>query len=144
MRKNRKIYIASPFFNEREREALTRAETILRLRGFEVFSPREHTVPEEEEGTPAWSRKIFAIDRQGIDWADCLVMLYWGNFSDTGTAWECGYAYAVGKPVLVVHLGDSSNLMVHEGSHSNLNGVEDLQEYDFEAMPKRIYSGKMY
>ena len=144
MRKNRKIYIASPFFNDQEREILTRAETILRQRGFEVFSPREHTVPEEKEGTPAWSRKIFAIDRHGIDWADCLVMLYWGNFSDTGTVWECGYAYAVGKPVLVVHLGDSSNLMVHEGSHSNLKGVEDLQEYDFEAMPRRIYSGKMY
>ena len=144
MKKNSKIYIASPFFNDQEREALTKAETILRQRGFEVFSPREHTVPEEEEGTPAWSRKIFAIDRQGIDWADCLVMLYWGNYSDTGTAWECGYAYGEGKPVLVVHLGDSSNLMVHEGSHSNLNGIDDLQEYDFEAMPRRIYSGKMY
>ena len=139
-----KIYIAAPFFSDREREILTRVEIILRKRVFAVFSPREHTVPEEEEGTPAWSRKIFAIDRRGIDWADCLVMLYWGNFSDTGTAWECGYAYATGKPVLVVHLGDSSNLMVHEGSHSSLKSVEELKEYDFAAMPKSLYTGKMY
>ena len=139
-----KIYIASPFFSDREREILTKTENILRERGFDVFSPREHTVPEEEEGTSAWSRKIFAIDHQGIDWADCLVMLYWGNYSDTGTAWECGYAYAIGKPVLVVHLGDSSNLMVHEGSHSNLKSVTELKDYDFEVMPKSIYIGKMY
>ena len=47
-------------------------------------------------------------------------MLYWGNYSDSGTAWECGYAYATGKPVIVLQLGESSNLMIHEGSHTNL------------------------
>ena len=66
------------------------------------------------------------------------------NYSDTGTAWECGYAFATGKPVLVVQLGDSSNLMVHEGFHTNLMAVEDLMEYDFEVMSRNIYTGKMY
>ena len=139
-----KIYLASPFFNDEEREIISRAERILRGRGFEVFSPREHTVSDEPEGSSAWSRKIFQIDRGGIDQADCLVMLFWGNYSDTGTAWECGYAYAAGKPVIVVHLGDSSNVMVHEGSHTSLAGVDALKEYDFRSMPKWEYSGKMY
>lgn len=140
----KKIYIASPFFNDREREALSRTETILKGRGFEVFSPREHELRDETAGTSEWSRKTFLVDQEGIDWADCLVMLYWGNYSDTGTAWECGYAYATGKQVIVVHLGDSSNLMIHEGSHTNLGSVEDLMDYDFEHMPGEIYEGKMY
>ena len=140
----KKIYIASPFFNDREKEALDRAEKILRERSFEVFSPREHDIPDETVGTSEWSRKTFLVDKNGIDWSDCLVMLYWSNYSDTGTAWECGYAYATGKPVIVIHLGDSSNLMIHEGSHTNLDGVEDLIDYDFELMPRRVYEGKMY
>ena len=140
----RKIYLASPFFNDQEVECLDRAEQILRKRGYEVFSPREHNLPEETTGTASWSRKTFQVDRKGIDQADCVVLLYWGNYSDSGTAWECGYAYAIGKPVVVVQLGESSNLMVHEGSHTNLNGVEELEAYDFETMPVLKYTGKMY
>ncbi len=142
--KVRNIYLASPFFDETQIEAVTRAETILRDRGYEVFSPREHEVRDETMGTHAWSRKTFVMDIMGIVKADCLVMLYWGNYSDTGTAWECGFAYAKGKPVIVVHLGESSNLMVHEGSHTNLAGVDALREFDFESMPQYRYSGKMF
>ena len=140
----RKIYLASPFFNDRETGCLERAEQILRKRGYEVFSPREHNLPDEIAGTASWSRRTFQVDREGIEGADCIVLLYWGNYSDSGTAWECGYAYAIGKPVLVVQLGESSNLMVHEGSHTNLNGVEELEAYDFETMPVLKYTGKMY
>ena len=140
----RKIYIASPFFNDEEIKALETVENNLRERGFQVFSPREYKCPEETPGTAAWSHKIFEKDREGITWADCLVILYWGNYSDTGTAWECGYAYATGKPVVVVHLGESSNLMIHEGSHTNLTSLEELASYDFEHMPSYPYKGKMY
>ncbi len=139
-----KIYIASPFFNDAETEALGRAEEILKGRGFDVFSPREHETREGNVGDPVWSRQTFLNDKAGIDWCDILVMLYWGNYSDSGTAWECGYAYATGKPVIVVQLGESSNLMVHEGSYTNLYGVEELDQYDFEEMPKTGFTGTMF
>ena len=139
-----KIYLASPFFNENECEVLSRAEEILKGRGFTVFSPREHETREGNVGSNAWSKETISNDKAGIDWCDCVVMLYWGNYSDSGTAWECGYAYACHKPVVVVQLGDSSNLMVHEGSHTNVYGVEALASYDFECMPREPYSGKMF
>lgn len=139
-----RIYIASPFFNDKEREAVSIAERILRERGFQVFSPREHNIIDEESGTRAWSKKTFQIDCGGIDWADCVVVLYWGNYSDTGTAWECGYAFAIKKPVVVVQLGESSNLMVHEGSHTNISGTAALETYDFDSMPIYEYFGKMF
>ncbi len=139
-----KVYIASPFFNEQEMEVLGQVETILKERGFSVFSPREHEVREGNVGSSAWSKETFLNDRAAIDWCDVVVMLYWGNYSDSGTAWECGYAYAVHKPVIVVQLGESSNLMIHEGSHTNLYSIEELREYDFETMPRSPYTGKMF
>ena len=144
MKTIKKIYIASPFFNDEETEALSRVENLLRKRGFEVFSPREHDDPTETRGTSPWSKNVFRIDQEGIHQADCVVLLYWGNYSDSGTAWECGYAFATGTPVVVVHLGTSSNLMIHEGCHTNLESIEELASYDFEKMPVKSYRGKMY
>ena len=138
-----KIYIASPFFNDTETSVLGKAEEILKKRGYDVYSPREHEVREGNDGSPEWSRETFESDREGIDWCDCVVMLYWGSYSDSGSAWECGYAYAIHKPVIVLQLGESSNLMVHEGSHTNLYSLEELEQYDFEKMPRSSYHGKM-
>lgn len=82
-------------------------------------------------------------DKKFIDWADIVVMLYYGGYSDSGTAWECGYAYGTNTPVVVVQLGEDSNLMVHEGCHSNIT-LEELKTYDFEMLPVKPYKGKMF
>jgi len=135
-----RIYLASPFFNERELAAVERAEQLLRGRGYEVFSPREHEV--RDPGTPAWSAAIFKLDREAIEQADRMVMLYHGAYSDSGTAWECGCAFALGKPVVAVQLGQDSNLMVHESVAANIT-LEQLADYDFDTMPPCAYSGPM-
>ena len=138
-----KVYIASPFFNDFEVLCLERAEKILFGRGFNVFSPRLNEVREEiTSKDAAWSLETFVNDRKFIDWADVVVALYHGCYSDSGTAWECGYAYGTGKPVVVVQLGDDSNLMVHEGSRASIS-PDDLADYDFERLPRVRYSGKM-
>lgn len=137
-----RIYLASPFFNEEELANVDRAEKILRGRGFTVFSPREHEVRDEGVGTPSWALRTFHNDCRGIDASDIVVMLYYGGYSDSGTAWECGYAYGCHKPIIVVQLGGNSNLMVHEGSHANIT-LDELETYDFENMPNQVYSGKM-
>lgn len=139
-----KIYLASPFFNDEELKNIETAEKILFERGFEVFSPRLNEVRSEETiGSPLWSKETFMNDRRFIDWADCVVMLYYGNYSDSGTAWECGYAYGTNTPVIVVHLGEDSNLMIHEGCHTNIT-LDELKTYDFNKMPYKPYQGKMF
>ena len=139
-----KIYLASPFFNDEELKNVKKAEEILMKRGFQVFSPRLNEVRNDENTQSAlWSKETFMNDKRFIDWADAVVMLYYGGYSDSGTAWECGYAYGTHTPVVVVHLGNDSNLMVHEGSHSNIQ-LEDLAAYDFDKMPSLPYNGKMF
>lgn len=136
-----KIYLASPFFQEEELKAVQTAEEILRSRGFELFSPRENEV-RGVPFTPQWSKDTFENDRKFIDWADAMVMLYHGAYSDSGTAWECGYAYAKGKPVVVVQLAQKSNLMVHEGCRANIS-LEELKTYDFDTLPPKPWDGEM-
>ncbi len=138
------IYLAGPFFNETEIRNVEYAERVLAARGLEVFSPMRHEERSEEPGTPAWARKLFEMDRAAIDEADALVVLYYGNYSDTGTAWECGYAYAKGKPIVLVHAdGDAdSNLMMHCGCRTNIR-LDGLETFDFETMPVYDYIGRM-
>ena len=139
-----KIYLAGPFFNDIEIKNIEFAERVLAARGFDVFCPMRHEVRDEESGTPAWARKIFEMDRDAIDEADVLAVLYYGNYSDTGTAWECGYAYAKGKPVILVHIDGSadSNLMMHCGCRTNIS-LQELETFDFETLPVYDYRGKM-
>lgn len=139
-----KIYLASPFFDDKELENVKKAEEILMSRGFDVFSPRLNEVRTEENTQQSWwSRQTFENDKNAIDRSDALVMLYYGGYSDSGTAWECGYAYGTNKPVVVVHLGDDSNLMIHEGSRSSIT-MDELKDYDFETMPPKPYTGRMF
>ena len=89
----KRIYLASPFFNAYELSCVQRAEAILQARGFEVFSPRLHEVRDPAVvGMAEWSRETFRSDRDNIDLSDLVVMLYHGAYSDSGTAWEAGYA----------------------------------------------------
>lgn len=139
-----KIYLAGPFFNETEIRNVEYAEQVLKEKGLEYFSPMRHEERTEEPGTSAWAHKLFEMDRAAIEDADALVVLYYGNYSDTGTAWECGYAYAKGKPVILVHVDADadSNLMMHCGCRANIS-LQDLKDYDFGTMPESEYAGKM-
>lgn len=134
------IYLASPFFNDKETEALSYAENTLRKRGFEVFSPREHEIRDEETGSGEWCRKVFELDRDALDACDTVVVIYHGNYSDSGTAWECGYAHGKGKKIVAVQLGKDSNLMVHESVCANIS-LNELETYDFNEMPEKKYAG---
>ncbi len=137
------VYIAGPFFNETELKNVEYVESVLTERGFTYFSPVRHEV-RSEVGSVEWAHDIFQLDVENLDKADVVVLLYYGVYSDTGTAWECGYAYAKGIPVVVVHVDESadSNLMMHIGCASNI-WLSDLPTFDFDALPRYEYEGDM-
>lgn len=127
-----KIYLAGPFFNEKE-TALIR-EFAARLREkYEVFVPMEHTAEGDvPEGSFAWGREIFEIDVSGLEAADFVVALDHGFTSDAGTAWETGYAHALGKPSYIVAVGDTSpvrSLMLLFGCTRYFASLDDLMTF---------------
>lgn len=139
----KRVYLASPFFNDKEVEYLERVEKILEEKSLKVFSPMRNPVDEQVQvGSRQWSIETFMNDIKYIKWSEIIVGIYHGNYSDSGTAWELGYAYATDKPVILVHIGENSNLMVHEGAHANIT-LEELKDYDFDRLASSFYTGEM-
>ena len=89
-----KLYFAAPLFSAAERAWNAELAAAVRDAGHEVFLPQEQEPGNDSPG-------IFATDVGGIDWAEGLVAIMDGSDPDSGTAWECGYAYGK-KPVIVV------------------------------------------
>jgi nucleoside 2-deoxyribosyltransferase len=140
-----KIYLASPFFKPEEIAVVDLAEKTLRQKGLDVWSPRENEARDAGEfGSPSWAKATFKMDFNAISECDVMVVLYHGNYSDSGTAWECGAAYALKKPVVLVHVhDDNSNIMMHVSAHANVQGIHGLSEYDFDSLLPISYEGSM-
>jgi nucleoside 2-deoxyribosyltransferase len=109
-----KIYLAGPLFTTPEREFNTRLAERLRTSGHEVFLPQEHSAAEPT------GKAIFEKDLQGLAWADAVVAIMDGADPDSGTSWECGYAYAMRKPVVLFR--------------SDLRGSGDAEDIPYNAM----------
>jgi nucleoside 2-deoxyribosyltransferase len=91
---NMKIYLAGPLFNIAERNFNQELTRLLRDKGHQVWLPQEF---EQRTLTPG---EIFAKDVEGIDWADVVLANMDGPDPDSGTCWECGYAFRK-KPVVL-------------------------------------------
>jgi nucleoside 2-deoxyribosyltransferase len=116
-----KVYFAAPLFSAAERAWNAQLTAALRGAGHDVFLPQE-----QEPGRSAAG--IFAGDVGGIDWADALVAVVDGSDPDSGTAWECGYAFGK-KPIVLVRTdlragtgsGAAYNAMLHESASMRLD-----------------------
>ncbi|WP_024614353.1 nucleoside 2-deoxyribosyltransferase [Clostridium sp. Ade.TY] len=142
----KKVYLASPFFNDDE---LNRMKSVLKVlreeKEFDVFAPYE-LKSELEFGSLEWRHETFLADTENIKSADIVVAIISnGNYSDSGTAWECGYSHAIGKPVIVVNLtGKPVNLMISDSLHAYIDSIDKLRNYDFEKLEKSSYIGKVF
>lgn len=113
-----KIYLASPLFTEYEKIHVSDYASYLRKQGHEVYVPMEHQI-EDAWSMPnhVWATMVFNEDVEQIRKCDKVVCLYYGLYSDSGTAWECGFAYGINKPVELVDLsGRECSLMVVQGA----------------------------
>ena len=62
-----------------------------------------------------WGQCVFTMDVIAIDDCDWVVLCNFGREGATaGTAWECGYAFAKQKKILVVNMpgSEKSSLMI--------------------------------
>ena len=90
------VYLAGPLFTLGEREFNSALAQRLRQFGYTVF------LPQEQEPRKLTSEYLFSVDVGGIDNARVVVAIMDGPDPDSGTSWECGYAYARGKSIVLV------------------------------------------
>ena len=118
-----KIYLASPLFTEFERENVKAVASYLRSKGHSVYVPMEHSIENAwDYPNHEWAQMVFDEDVKAIRECDEVHCIYYGLYSDSGTAWECGFAYALGKPVeLIDQSNNEVSLMVVNGARNKEN-----------------------
>lgn len=122
-REEMKIYLAGPLFTAAERHFNLRLKNLLSESRHEVWLPQENE-PREKTASA-----IFLRDVEGINWADAVIANLDGPDTDSGTSWECGYAFT-SKPIVVFRTdfraGEDPalapcNLMLWESATERLN-----------------------
>lgn len=137
-----KIYLAGPVVADDEVKNLVSA-VYDKLKSFgdaiPVYRPGLHKVPNEWGITmQMWGQCVFTMDVLAIDDCDWVVLCNFGRAGATaGTAWECGYAFAKGKKILVVNMPGSkdSSLMI-TGCAAN---VVDFEQFKTEPDIRKFF-----
>jgi nucleoside 2-deoxyribosyltransferase len=123
------VYLAAPLFSDAERAFNRVVRDLLTANGFTVYLPQE-----TGEGVVGRGRDwdIFESHIRALDEAGWVVAVCDGADTDSGTAWEIGYAVAKGIPVIALSTdrrrpedGRRVNLMIKESAEvvGTLEGV---------------------
>lgn len=97
------VYLAAPLWTQEQKERILSLAESFRQEGYSVYVPMEHEIdnawdmPQHE-----WSKKVFDADIKAIQESLAVVAIYNGLYSDSGTAFEIGYAYALKKDVYIM------------------------------------------
>ena len=133
-----KAYLAAPFFNQNERYIYSRVIDYLRNAEYlDLYVPQEHTVEDAWNlSNSAWAWRVFREDVWALDEAEIVYVLNFGMYSDSGTAWEAGYAYAKGKRIVNILVNQENNtysLMMIGGANKLVNiEFENIEEGEVE------------
>jgi nucleoside 2-deoxyribosyltransferase len=93
-----RIYFAGPLFTQAERQWNRRIGSRLADLGHIVFLPQEEVQALDTLQADA----IFQVDVRGVRSADVVIAVLDGADPDSGTSFECGLAYGLGIPIVVL------------------------------------------
>ncbi|WFN34131.1 nucleoside 2-deoxyribosyltransferase [Methanogenium sp. S4BF] len=117
-----RVYLAAPLFSEAERAYNRSVAALLREHLFSVHLPQE-CGDSSAERSAEHTACIFTENLAALSQADLVVAVIDGADADSGTAWEMGYAYAQGIPVIAVRtdfrqagVSERVNLMLEEAA----------------------------
>jgi len=113
-----RIYLAGPLFTQGEWMWNAEIARLLRIEGVTVLLPQERSIPMIEGIERFDPKELFDSNVKSIETCDALVAILDQADPDSGTAWECGYAFKLGKPILGLRsdfrtAGDDGNLPVN-------------------------------
>jgi nucleoside 2-deoxyribosyltransferase len=135
--KKTRVYFAGPLFTQGEWQWNIRLKDELEKLGLEVILPQNEAYPMLRKEQPFDARALFLANTSGIERADLVLAILDQADPDSGTCWECGYAYKVGRPVLGLRTdirttgdapGASVNLMLPQSCREFLEVPLDKRE----------------
>ncbi len=124
MSKINKIYLASPFFNEKEIQLIDKIKSLLDSLKIEWFSPKDFLMYDKAiEGS---AKKCFDGNIKAMNECDYMIAIVDGF--DPGTLFEMGYF--AGKKIIAFSniKGRKLNVMLAQASYCFANGINDLAD----------------
>lgn len=100
-----KVYLAAPFFTDEQKKDKASVKEVLELcNDVDILDPQDYDlgVSGWERTNHQWGMEVFQGDLKSLDEADVVVAVDYGLYSDSGTAWEIGYAYAKNIPIVTI------------------------------------------
>ena len=82
-----------------------------------------------------WAKKVFDHDYYNLYFADLVIFIGYGKENNSGSVWECGYAYAKGIPVVVIKMTDDTESLMISNTARAIIREEDVSSYDFINLP---------
>ena len=124
MSKKIRVYFAAPLFTQAEWLWNSRLAKELRKSRINVILPQERAEPMLRGNEPFDTKVLFEANVSEIENCDAVLAVFDQADPDSGTCWECGYAYRAGRPIIGLRTdlrpgGDDSkrpvNLMLSMG-----------------------------
>ena len=154
---SKSIYLAGGWFNSTQQHDLEVATQVLTLDNDSVgyihvpllHQYKDTTIDNDPQGIFGgyeWSTETFKADITAMQLADVIVALYDSNEPDSGTSWEQGYMYALGKPIVLVDVNATKpvNLMDAKGLTYHCESWEELLTLDFNSIMPKPYAGEVF
>lgn len=153
-----KVYLASPFFSDGQRERIEQVISLLKqndtIDSDQIFNLQEHQFESEPFGSFKWQDAVFASDMRQVHKADVVVAILDYQLEDgltepdSGTVFEIGSAHEANIPVIMVQFGEKSqlNLMLARSYTAFFNGREDIQNlknYNFNNLEQKYTEKKV-
>jgi len=117
-----RLYLAAPLFSAAERNYNHYLAELLRNNLFEVYLPQD-TGDDSHTRDRSAHQCIFEQHLAALEATDVMVAVIDGADADSGTAWEMGYAFAKGIPVISIRTDfrmaghhEHVNLMLEQSS----------------------------
>ncbi|WP_125588044.1 nucleoside 2-deoxyribosyltransferase [Companilactobacillus jidongensis] len=150
MDKKNRVYLAGPFFSKEQISRLDEIEKLLNNNTTigDIFRPGVDEYQDAKMGTFEWQTAVFKHDINNINISDIVIaMLDYKNENgefepDSGTIWECGYAFANNIPVIGVRYEPEQplNLMLAGSFTAFFKGEDHIQlikDYNFNTLMTR-------
>jgi nucleoside 2-deoxyribosyltransferase len=95
-----RVYFAAPLFTQAEWQWNERLRNELRKLRLEITLPQDRAAPMLNDSEPFDPDALFTANTAGIDQAEVVVVVLDQADPDSGTCWECGYAFRAGRPIV--------------------------------------------
>lgn len=120
-------------------------EMVAKLRWYlpydNFYVPHELVVPNAwNMSVEEWATSVYEADTYALRRSNLVIFLSFGKHNNAGSAWECGYAYACGIPIVMIRMTDNTESIMLYGSARAVIDADQVETYNWKELPHQTTS----